>query len=105
MILDKDQLIKEKRELWYQARDLKKKVADEKRLLSKEEITLYETWVDRMHEISANIETLQSMEDMAAENRGNIYDNKGTVIGDKEEATDKYNRAVNSCSIKCMARS
>lgn len=96
MILDKNQLIKEKRELWYQARDLKKKVADEKRLLSQEEITLYQTWVDRMHDISANIETLQSMEDMAAENRGNLYDGKGIVVGDKEEQTDKYNRAVNA---------
>jgi HK97 family phage major capsid protein len=96
MILDKNQLIKEKRELWYTAKDLKKKVENEKRLLSQEEITLYESWVDRMHEIQKNIETLQSMEDMAAENRGNVYDGKGIVIGEKEEQADKYNRAVNN---------
>jgi HK97 family phage major capsid protein len=96
MILDKNQLIKEKRELWYTAKDLKKKVENEKRLLSQEEITLYQSWVDRMHEIQSNIDTLQSMEDMATENRGQVFDTKGTVIGDKEEQADKYNRAVNN---------
>jgi HK97 family phage major capsid protein len=90
----KDLLIKEKREIWYKAKDLRKKLEDEKRLLSEEEKTLYKSWVDRMHELQDNIETLQSMEDMAAENRGNVYDNKGIIIGDKEEQTDKYNRAV-----------
>jgi HK97 family phage major capsid protein len=94
MLLDKDRLIKEKRELWYTAKDLKKKVEAEKRLLSQEEITLYQSYVDRMHEIQSNIETLQSMEDMAAENRGVIFDNKGIVVGDKEEQTEKYNLAV-----------
>jgi HK97 family phage major capsid protein len=95
-ILDKNRLIKEKREVWYLAKDLKKRVEDEKRLLTKEEITLYQTYVDKMHDLQRNIETLQSMEDMASEVRGNVYDNKGTVIGDKEEQTDKYNRAVNN---------
>jgi len=93
-MLDLNVLIKQKRELWYQAQDLRKQVEEGNRLLTKEESALYDTYVEKMQDIQRNIENLQSMNEMAASIRGDKYDVKGQVIGSKEEEAYKYNRAV-----------
>lgn len=95
-MLDKNVLIKEKRELWYQAQDLRKQVEEGNRLLTKEESALYDTYVEKMTDLQRNIDNLTSMDEMSASIRGPLYDGQGKVVGDKEERSFKYNRAVNN---------
>lgn len=93
-MLDVNKLIKEKREIWYQAQDLRKQVENDNRLLTKEEVTMYDALVDKMNDIQRNIDTVTDMNQRANVLKENVYDSKGTVIGTREEEAIKYNRAI-----------